>query len=506
MRRLAVVLAVAGLNALSAPAIAAEHRAKPGVVAEAAAKDDPIFERLGADFVKAGNSDALSIAVVRDGKARFYNFGSVSRDTPRAPTQDTVYEIGSISKILTALILANAVGEGKVDPQDDIRRYLPGEYPQLEFAGAPVRLIHLVNTTSALPDNLPVLPPQIEEAGPDKAPFLAVDALRRVTDAQVFAELGSARLLDRPGTSPRHSNLAANLLGDILEKVYDAPYESLLTRYVERPFGMGAGTGDTRSSLVATGYSKTHVAMPALDARSVLAAGGLRYSAADMARFLVAELAASDASVRLSQKPAWGDPDNLAVGYNWTVSKTVDDQTWLRASGGTYGFSSYIELYPQRGYGIVLLANRPGEAQGQLQDLASQAAEAVWGRPPVLAKLESALQASAYRDVGRTVAEVGKAFPELRLTEEHANQWGYRLLGEDKPQLALGMFRYNTERWPQSWNAFDSLAECYELLGDVANATSHYRRSLELNPANSNAVEHLRKLDPAQAPAAAGAK
>ena len=116
---------------------------------------DSTFQQLGAKLVQAGRADGLSIAVVKDGRVRFYNFGTVDRDAPRVPTEHTVYEIGSITKVFTSLLLAHAVAEGKVDLQEDIRHYLPGSYPELTFEGTPVRVVNLTNTTSALPDNLP---------------------------------------------------------------------------------------------------------------------------------------------------------------------------------------------------------------------------------------------------------------------------------------------------------------------------------------------------------------
>ena len=485
MNRLAEVAAAWVLSAVVGPAGAAERRG----AAPAPTKADEVFQRLGAEFVAADRSDGLSIAVVENGRTRFYNFGTVSRQQPQAPTEHSVYEIGSITKILTSLVLANAVGEGKVGLQDDIRRYLPGEYPKLAFEGEPVRLIHLANTSSALPDNLPALP-----ADAAQAPFQAVATLKRITDQDVYTALASASLIDRPGHEPRHSNLAANLMGGILERVYGQSYETLLARYVEQPLGMGAGTGEARAALLATGYDKNRAAMPALDARSVLAGGGLRYSAADLAKFLSAQLAAEDAAIRLSQTPAWGDADNIAVGFNWIINKTIDDQLRLRHSGGTFGFSSYIEMYPQRGYGIVLLANRPGEAQGQLQELANRASEAMWGKPPVLSALETALQAGAYRDVAGTVAQVRREHQALHLTEEYLNQWGYRLLADKQVAQAVALFGYAAQRWPDSWNAFDSLGEAYELAGDRERAIANYQRSLDLSPSNGNAVEHLRKL------------
>lgn len=491
--RIGSIVSVVLVGLLAMPAFAAEA---PVAQIDQAAMDRA-FQRLGSEFIQASRADGLSIAVVANGRARFYNFGSVSRDKPRTPTESTVYEIGSISKVFTSLLLAHAAIEKKIDLHDDVRRYLPGEYPNLAFQDTPVRLIDLVNTTSALPENLPDGAKIAGNAGPDEAPFLIVQALKRYSDATLLEDLRSQALVDRPGATPRHSNLAAKLAGIVVEKAYGDSYENLLARYIERPFGMASGTDLSRSASFATGYNERHLAMPALDMRTLFPVGGLRYSAADMAGFLIAELAASDASIRLSQQPAWGSVDNMAVAFNWTLDRTVDSKLRLRASGGTFGFSSHIEMYPELGYGVVLLANRPGEAQNQLQDLASQAMRDIRGKPAALAALEVALEKGDYRDVGKIVAKVRRRHPELHLTEDFLNQWGGRLL-DGSPKRAVGLFAYNAARWPNSWNAFDSLAEAYKRSGDTKRAIANYRRSLELNAGNAYAADELKKLEKAE--------
>ncbi|HJR73499.1 MAG TPA: serine hydrolase [Luteimonas sp.] len=488
MRRLIVILA---LSICSAGSVIASETPKVGDSRQTAM--DRTFERLGAEFIKNGRTDGMSIAVVKDGKAHFYNFGSVTREATQAPTERSIYEIGSISKVFTSLLLAHAVSEGKIGLQDDIRRYLPGDYPNLAYEGTPVRIVDLANTTSALPDNLPNPFPQ-GKFDPDKAPFAALEAMKGFRPDQVYEELKTAKLSAKPGTTPAHSNLAADLLGRILEKVYGEPYEALIARYIEKPFGMASGTGRSRAGNEVHGYNKRQVAMPRLYDRSFLAAGGLRYSTADMAKFMAAELAAADPAIRLSQQPAWGDVDEVASGLNWTLNKTVDGKLRLRMSGSTFGCSSYIELYPDLNYAIVLLANRPGETQNEMQELATRAMEEIWGKPPALAALESALQANGYQDAVRIAAEVRRKHPDLHLTEHYVNLWGYRLLGENKPKQAVGLFLYNAELWPKSWNAFDSLAEGYEKLGDKPRAIANYKKSLELNPDNKNGAEHLQKL------------
>lgn len=330
-------------SAASATAIAATPPA-----ATEQARMDSTFQALGQAFIRDDRSDGMSIVAVKDGQPHFYNFGTTTRGQDAPPTEHSVYEIGSVSKLFNSLILAHAVREGRIGLQDDIRRYLPGDYPKLEWEGTPVHIVNLVDTTSALPDNLPNPFPTGVDL--DQAPFIAVEAMQKFTPDQVYTELKSATLSRKPGTLPQHSNLAPDLLGRILEQVYGEPYEALVARYIEQPLGMQPGTGRGRSADEVNGYNKRHVAMPRLYERPFLMAGGLRYSTTDMAKFIAAQLAAADPAIRLTQQAAWGDPMQSAVGFNWTLSRTVDGKRRLRMSGSTFGCSSYIELYP--GYGL----------------------------------------------------------------------------------------------------------------------------------------------------------
>jgi len=460
--------------------------------ANAAAAADPVGA-LVADFVRAGRVDGLSVAVVRGGRTRFHNAGVIARDTRIPATERSVYEIGSISKTFTGLLLAHAIGEGKAAAPDDVRRYLPPGYDNLERDGRPVRLIDLVDTTSALPDSLPDWRQAVGDAKPAEIPFIAAKLLDGYTSQTLMADLRAASLVDRPGAAPRHSNVASQLVGILLERLYGRPYEALLAQYIEKPLGMGSGVAAPPAALLALGYDPAGPATPALTAPVVRAAGGLRYSAADMARYLAAQLAARDPAIALTHQPAWGTADNGAIGFHWMIAKTADSQVYLRHSGGTFGFSSYCDFYPGQGYGIVLLANRAG-LQDALQSTADAAHEALFGRPRGLAALEAALERSRYADVAASVADARRRFPELHLGEGYVNAWGYRLLFAPRPAEAKALFAYNVAQHPDSANAHDSYAESLATTGDKAQAIAEYRRSLALDPANDNAQKMIAKI------------
>jgi CubicO group peptidase (beta-lactamase class C family) len=102
---------------------------KAAPAAGAKARLDTVVQRLGGAFMKQPARVGLSIGITQDGQTYFYHFGTTEQGQSQPATQHTVYEIGSISKTFTSLLLAHAVLEKRVSLDDDIRKYLPGAYP-----------------------------------------------------------------------------------------------------------------------------------------------------------------------------------------------------------------------------------------------------------------------------------------------------------------------------------------------------------------------------------------
>jgi serine-type D-Ala-D-Ala carboxypeptidase/endopeptidase len=357
---------------LSALALFVGVNAQAGDMPAPADKTDSMIQKYGQAFVEAGNSDGLSIAVVVHGRTRFYNFGTTVRGKAQLPTQDTVYEIGSVTKTFTSLLLAQALVAKKADGSDDIRRYLPGKYPGLAYQGTPITLTELAATTSALPDNIPDFMGLVKTEGLEKAPGAIMQMLKPYSQAKLLADLQGVSLSSKPGAAPAHSNVAPEVLGIILERLYGRTYADLVAQYIEQPLGMKSGVAKERLAQMASGYMAGDAPTPLISTLNfILPAGGLRYSASDMAKYAAYQVSSShDPAVALTHQPAWGDPDQDAVGFNWTIKNMPGGGKRLSQSGGTFGFSSFVDLYPASHCGIVLLANRSGPmTQDQLADL-----------------------------------------------------------------------------------------------------------------------------------------
>jgi CubicO group peptidase (beta-lactamase class C family) len=168
----------------------------------------------------------LSVGVIRNGQVFQYNFGTTGKEN--VPSAQTIYEIGSITKTFTTLLLAQAVLEKRVQLTDDIRKYLKGDYPNLAFKGKPIQLIHLASLTSSLPNNMPDFTAEARKAPADSFAYVVIKANAHYTRDDFFRDLHQVKLDTFPGLNPRHSNAAAVLLGYILENVFGESFDALV--------------------------------------------------------------------------------------------------------------------------------------------------------------------------------------------------------------------------------------------------------------------------------------
>jgi len=321
-------------------------------------------------YVDAGSSDGISVAIVRCGRTAFVTAGLADRAARIPVTPDVRFEIGSVSKTLTALLLAQAISEGRARIDDDVRRYLPAGYDNLQWSdGKAITLGELADTTSGLPDFLPD-PEPITKLPTDQQTPAASKLLASYSNRNFLDDLRRIKLLSRPGSTSRHSNVAAQLLGYVAARLFARPFDAALAREIEKPHGMGAG-GATSVGRTATGYDSNGKKAPPFGGESIRPAGGLRYSGKDMSRFLDLEINSHSPAVRLSQQVRFVEAPDRQLAFTWVRSKPRPGIHKFRMSGGTFGSSSYVEFYPSLGYGIALMANRAAATtQDDLQTMA----------------------------------------------------------------------------------------------------------------------------------------
>jgi D-alanyl-D-alanine-carboxypeptidase/D-alanyl-D-alanine-endopeptidase len=334
---------------------------------------------LGRGFVANPVHVGLSIGIVTHGDTRQFHFGSIDRRQAIAPTGQTIYELASLTKSYTGMLLAKAVVEGKIALEDDVRRYLPTAYTNLSFDGQPIRIADLASHTSGLPKNLPAF-----AAGATPRQLLRQQG--DVSRATFLRALAQVKLTVRPGTVYAYSNAGAQLIGLVLERVYDMDYASLLRRAITTPRHMPdtvtvvAPRDATRYARHYDGYGRT---MPELTFWHTLpAAGFIKSTVDDQLRYLAWNLDSSDPAVALAHRVVFRHTDERGddIGLFWFVNRTRNGTRLVRHAGGSFGTTSFALLYPDAGIGIVLLANDADSSTEQtLADMAEALADSLNG-------------------------------------------------------------------------------------------------------------------------------
>jgi tetratricopeptide (TPR) repeat protein len=168
-----------------------------------------------------------------------------------------------------------------------------------------------------------------------------------------------------------------------------------------------------------------------------------------------------------------------------------------RAVIATGGSRAAFFVYPEDDLAVVVLTNLAGAFPEEfIDELAGIYKPEIAASDPVTA-LRMELRTRGYERAIEVYQELKRKNSDFQPTEIDLNDWAYRMLnGGGKPKEALEIFKLNVFLYPESANVYDSVAEAYETNGERELAIKNYKRSLELDPKNTNAIQQLRKLDP----------
>lgn len=322
-----------------------------------------VVDRAARAFTAAHpDAPAMSIGVYRDGRAYTFDYGTLEPGGKRAPTAKTPYPIASITKTFTGTLLAQAQLEGKLRLDDDVRKYLDGDFPNLEVDGHPVRLFDLLDHRSGLPFFLPDHP----ETRPDFAstePWATriSTALSGYSRDAFYADLRAVKLEFAPGSAFKYSNAAAQLAGFVLERVYGEPYETLLKRKILAPLGMRDTSITLSPRQLATrtrGYDGTGRLMPD-NPDALQGAGAIKSSTRDMLKYIAWHLDERAPVIELSHRPVF-TTGGYSAALNWQIL-AGENKRVIWQSGNFEAFHAYCILEPELGLGLVVLFNQAGD-------------------------------------------------------------------------------------------------------------------------------------------------
>jgi serine-type D-Ala-D-Ala carboxypeptidase/endopeptidase len=310
-------------------------------------------------YIAEGKYPGMLVGVVQGDKVYIKGFGVADKEMKVPVTENTLFEIGSITKVFTTEIAQQLAEQKQLNWDDNFIKYLP--------AGVQVKtddsttLRHLASHTSGLPGLPKMWFPKLEANECDPYSTLTIE--------DVYKYLATYEEKKKPSPEGyEYSNLGMGLLGHILEWKTGKTYEALLQEYICRPLGMpSTSTVATDSNAFATGYdekgNKTcHWALPVLYGAGVIKSNGV-----DMIKFLRANMGGSSAlsqSFKRTQQPVTSFTGGK-IAYGWHIDNISGKIFGLGSviwhNGGTGGFRSYMGFAPEKNRGIIVMVNQPTE-------------------------------------------------------------------------------------------------------------------------------------------------
>lgn len=319
------------------------------------------------EFLNDEKAQVASIAIVNNGQIYQNHFGKFGSGA--SPDNHTIYELASITKTYTGLVLAKAVHDKKVELDGDIRVYLQDkQYKNLERSGKYITLRHLATHTSGLPKDFAYSEEDAEKG-------LIIDRLSAYSKDNFFNDLRRVNLRSIPGDKFQYSNAGTKLTAYILESVYYKPFESLIHEIITAK----SGEQNTRFQRnrkgvdnVTTGKNHRGEVMPLLSPHS-WAEGGLTSTTESITKYLLYQLTSENPEVALSHELLAGESSDHGTAFFWNTYEYDSKVQMLYHSGGSLGTSSWLAIYPKQNLGVFIVANVSTEySQGKLNEISNK--------------------------------------------------------------------------------------------------------------------------------------
>jgi CubicO group peptidase (beta-lactamase class C family) len=436
-----------------------------------------------------------SILVAEKGKIIYEKgFGMANMEWAIPNQPDTKFRIASVTKQFTAALVLQLVEEGKIKLDGKISDYLT-DYRK--DTGGKVTIHQLLNHTSGIPDYT-------------KRPKFSAEISRNPYSVADFVKnFASGDLEFEPGSKYSYSNSGYSLLGAIIEKVTGKTYATVLTERIFKRLGMTNSGYDNHSPLLekrASGYQKTpdgFVNAAYLDMSIPYAAGSIYSTVEDLFKWdqaLYEDKILSADSKKLMFTPGLGN-----YGYGIRISdqpigKTDQKIKIIGHGGAINGFNSLITRAVEKRQTVIILDNvNLGQHHGKITNSIISILNGQPVEPPKKSIAETLYKIAIEKNVASAIAEYRKLkaanSPTFDFSETELNTLGYQLLGMKRTKDAIEIFKLNVEMFPKSGNPYDSLGETYLADNQKDLALANYKKAVEFDPTNANALQIVRRLE-----------
>ncbi len=322
------------------------------LVAQERPSDEGLKNILRERIDTANAGVGIVVGIIDENGTRIISHGTLSRTDSTQVDGDTLFEIGSVTKVFTTELLADMVGKGEVKLDDPVSKYLPASVKMPERNGRQITLLDLATQQSGLPrlpDNM--------------APADGTNPYADYTVEQMYEFLSGHTLTRDIGAKYEYSNLGMGLLGHVLALKAGKSYEALVIERICTPLGMKDTSivlSTEAKKKLATGHSKMGQPASNWDLPTLAGAGALRSSVNDMLKFVSANLKLDNASLKTAfettQSARRDAGSGTKIGLGWHITTRYGSEI-IWHNGGTGGYRSFIGFDKKSQRGVVVLTN-----------------------------------------------------------------------------------------------------------------------------------------------------
>ena len=319
---------------------------------------------------------AIVVGLVDPNGTQFYGYGNMSNANPITVDKDTIFAIGSITKVFTTILLADMVNSGLVNLDDPIEKYFPPSVKAPTYNGQKIILENLATHTSGLPE-FPGSHCVSNFNGTDdedslQARLFFIECDKNYTFDQLYQDLSNTTLTSEPGLKFEYSTFGISLLGHILALKSGISYDRLLEERILNVLGMNSTSivlSDAQKSRLAIGHLNGQELPFWNTSRPIAPAGGLHSSVADMLKFASANLGLIDTKINTAMKEshiiihdsrlgkAFSNNYTAYVSLGWIIATDFGIQIVEHNGETVDGYNSFIALNTSKERGIVIIAS-----------------------------------------------------------------------------------------------------------------------------------------------------
>ncbi len=309
-------------------------------------------ERLLEERINGGGGTGIVVGIVDGPNVEIFSYGQLSTKNAKKVDERTLFEIGSLTKIFTTILLEEKVLQGEISLSDPVQRYLPEGFFLPERNGKAITFQHLATHTSGLP-----YCPTNHVVQSISNPYASY------TKKEFDDFFQQYQLTRDPGERYEYSNVGIGLLGNLLADLEGVDYETLVTTHICQKLGMQSTvthlTSDMFERLARPHLGKSEVDL--WDFPAFPAAGALHSCVQDLLIFLRANMGQINTPLTnpmaySHQKICQSDNPEEDVGLGWAIShRFLPEIVWH--NGGTGGYRSFLGFCKSRQRGVVILTN-----------------------------------------------------------------------------------------------------------------------------------------------------